>query len=74
MSATITPEQRAALNAVADAICEAVRATGAHGAPGGHIYAGLMSSGCTLSQYTSIMGILVRNGRLRREGELYFPG
>jgi len=68
----LTPEQRRAIAAVADAIIEAVRTAGSTGAPGGVIYAALMGQGCTLSQYESFMGALVRTGKLRRSGDLYF--
>jgi len=66
-----TTEQVAALRAVASAIIEAVRAAGPMGAPGGVIYAALMSNGCTLAQYESIMSAMVRSGNLTRHGDLY---
>lgn len=69
---TLTPTQRRALSDTVDAVECAVRAAGTHGAPGGVIYSGLMMLGCSYSQYTSLMGAMVRNGRLRRDGELYF--
>lgn len=68
----MTPEQIAALRAILDAILEAVKAAGPHGAPGGVIYSALMASGCSLSQYQSFMAGLVRAGKLRQEGQLYF--
>jgi hypothetical protein len=49
-----------------------VRAAGSLGAPGGVIYAALMGQGCTLSQFESLMAGLVRAGKLRRDGDLYF--
>ena len=64
-------EQIRALRAIGDTIIEAVSAAGPVGAPGGHIYAGLMHAGCTLSQYEQIMSGLVRAGLLRRDGECY---
>ena len=42
------------------------------GAPGGVIYAALMGQDCTLSQFKSLMVGLVRAGKLRRDGDLYF--
>ena len=42
------------------------------GAPAGPMYAALMSQGCTLSQFESLMGGLVRAGKLRKSGDLYF--
>jgi hypothetical protein len=68
----LSETQRAALRQIFDAIVDAVRAAGDHGAPGGVIYAGLSASGCTLGQFDSIMAALVRRGMLVRRGELYF--
>ena len=70
--AEITPEQRAALNQVANIICDVVKETGDRGAPGGIIYAALMAQGFSFNQFVSLMGILVRKTRVRQEGDLYF--
>ena len=74
----MTPEQIDDLKAsiiqvVTDAIVEAVKAAGPTGAPGGVIYAALMTHGCTLEQYEAFMDALVRAGKLRKSGHLYFP-
>ncbi len=71
MSNVAVAEQIAALRAIADAIVEAVKATGPMGAPGGVIYAALMASGCTLTQYETIMSAMVRSRILTRHGDLY---
>lgn len=68
----ITERQRAALHDVIDAVLNAVRAGGPTGAPGGVIYASLMAGGCSFNQYTSLMAGLVRHGKLRQDGDLYF--
>jgi hypothetical protein len=68
----LTPEQIKALRAICDAVVDVVRAGGSLGAPGGVIYAALMGQGCTLSQFESLMSGLVRAGKLRRDGDLYF--
>ena len=68
----LTPEQIRALRAICDAVVDEVRAGGSLGAPGGVIYAALMGQGCTLSQFESLMAGLVRGGKLRRDGDLYF--
>ena len=68
----MTNEQIAALKAVAKAITEAVAIAGPLGAPGGHLYAALMSAGCTLSQFEQIMSGLVNAGVLTKRGECYF--
>ena len=68
----MTPEQAKLLKLVVDAVLDGVKAAGDMGAPGGVIYAGLMTQGCSLSQYESLMGALVRCGKLRRSGDLYF--
>lgn len=67
-----TPEQLRAIAAIADAIVEAVKAAGDHGAPGGTIYAAMMGHGISLAQYEQFMSGLVRAGKLRKRGELYF--
>ena len=63
----MTLQQAKALQAVAKAIIEACKTY----APGGVIYAALMSQGCTLSQFEQIMGQLVGAGMLTKEGECY---
>ena len=68
----LTAQQARALRLIVDVVVDAVKAAGDHGAPGGVIYAALMGQGCSLSQYESLMGALVRAGKLRRSGELYF--
>ena len=68
----MTNEQIAALKAVAKAITEAVAIAGPLGAPGGHLYAALMSAGCTLNQFEQIMSGLVSAGVLTKRGECYF--
>ena len=67
-----TPEQIQALRLIVSATLEAVQAAGPSGAPGGVIYAALMAQGASLSQYQSLMASLVRAGKLRQDGELYF--
>jgi len=51
-----------------------VALAGPLGAPGGHLYAALMSAGCTLNQFEQIMSGLVQSGDLAKRGECYFPG
>ena len=61
-----------AIRAVCDAIVCAVIAAGSNGAPAGPIYAALMTQGCTLEQFNALMSGLVRAGKLRQDGDLYF--
>lgn len=69
----MTPQQAKALRLIADTIVEAIKeADPTIGAPGGHIYAALMTAGMTLDQFNQIMAGLVRAGKLRKEGECYF--
>ena len=72
MTTQLTNQQAAAIHLVVDAVVDAVKAAGDHGAPGGVIYAALMGQGCSLSQYESLMAALIRVGKLRRSGDLYF--
>lgn len=69
--ATMTLEQAKALRAIGGVVIDAVRAAGPIGAPGGHLYAGMMAGGCTFDQFTQIMAGLVRAGLLTKSGECY---
>ncbi len=71
MSTTMSPTAILALRRILDAVCEAVKAAGPLGAPGGHLYAALMAHGCTMEQFNGIMAGLVRAGKLRKSGECY---
>jgi hypothetical protein len=68
----LNPQQAQALKLIVDATVDAVKAAGDLGAPGGVLYAALMAQGCSLSQFESLMGALVKLGKVRRSGELYF--
>ncbi len=61
-----------AIMAVFDAIVESVAVAGDHGAPGGTLYAALMSVGLSYDQFESLMGMLVASGKLTKRGQLYF--
>ena len=67
----MSQNQMKALRAIADGIIQACKAAGPLGAPGGHIYAALMSQGCTLEQYNGIMAGIVGTGMLEKRGECY---
>jgi len=64
---TLTPTQAKALQIIVSGTIEAVKAAGDSGAPGGVLYAAMQTQGCTLNQFTSLMGALVRTGKLRSE-------
>jgi hypothetical protein len=68
----MNPQQARAIRAACSAIVDAVKAAGPVGAPGGVIYAALIGQGCTVHQYEQLMAALVRLGKLRRSGDLYF--
>ena len=63
-----------ALRAVLSAILEAVEAAGTMGAPGGVLYAGMMSSGCTLQRFNEFMDAMLNTGLLVKSGECYTKG
>lgn len=67
----LSPQQASALRLIVSAVMDAVKAAGPDGVPGGVLYAALMAQGCTLSQFESLMGALVRNGSLVKSGEFY---
>ena len=57
---------------IALALLDAVRASKSPlGVPGGHLYAATMNV-VTLAQFEAIMAALVKNGKVRKEGECYF--
>jgi hypothetical protein len=60
-----------ALRAIAASIQEAIEVAGPNGAPGGILYAALMSAGCSLNQFQQIMSGLERAGYVARDGECY---
>jgi len=62
------------LRMVADAIIESVAVAGKQGAPGGSLYAALMTHGFTYEQFEQIMSGLVKTGKLEKRGQLYFVG
>lgn len=64
----------AVLTAAMGAIEETVKETaGPFGVPGGVLYAALMQHGCSLSTYEMVMDALVREGKVVRRGQCYFP-
>jgi hypothetical protein len=67
----MTLEQIKALQAVAKMFIDAVKEAGSLGAPAGVMYAAVMGK-LSLSQFEQIMSGLVRAGKLRKEGDLYF--
>ena len=68
----MTAQQQQALKEICDALVDLVKAAGPLGAPAGHLYATLMALGCSLEQFESLMGALVKVGKLRKRGNLYF--
>lgn len=59
MAANITKDQLGAGLHVLRAVAETIREMGT--VPAGVLYSGLMTRGCTLQQYESIIGILERS-------------
>jgi hypothetical protein len=68
----MTTTAQDALRLIVSATLEAVAAAGPTGAPAGALYAALATQGATLSQFESLMGALVRAGRITQQGHLYF--
>lgn len=72
---TMTDRQKFdALKLILDVLLDAVRAGGDHGAPGGVVYAALMTHApnCTAAQFEQLMSILVDAGKVTKHGQLYF--
>jgi len=66
----MTPQQAAI--AVIKAVHETIREMGSMGAPSGVLYAGLMSKGCNINQYNSIIDILKKQGKIREEYDVLY--
>jgi len=64
--------QQKAVVAVIAAVFDTIKEVGPQGAPEGPLYAALMGHGCTLSQFQSIVGILVRAGKVRQSGHVLY--
>jgi hypothetical protein len=64
--------QQKAVIAVIAAVFDTIKEMGPDGAPEGPLYAVLMGQGCTLGQFQSIVGILVRAGKVRQEGHVLY--
>ena len=60
------------LSQVLDLIVQAVKETHTSGISGGMLYSSLMAFGCTLSQYETIMAVLVETGKVTKRGHFYF--
>ena len=60
------------LKLICDAIIESIETAGPLGAPAGPLYAAMMHYGFTLEEFTSLMNGLVRAGKIRQKGNLYF--
>jgi hypothetical protein len=70
--ATITATQRNALLRAVDAVLDTIREMGRDGAPAGPLYLALMGMGCTLGQFEMLMDALVRTGKVRKQGDVYY--
>jgi hypothetical protein len=62
------------LRLLVDVVVDSVREAGPEGAPGGVLYAALMTQGCTYQQFESLVSGLVSVGKLTRRGHCYFAG
>ncbi len=68
----MTPQQATALKMICAAVVDVIKCAGDLGAPGGVLYAALMAHGCSLNQFESLMGAMVRAGVVQKRGDLYF--
>jgi len=58
--------------AVINAVYETIKDMGKDGAPSGILYAGLMAKGCSLNQYNSLIGLLIKAGKVRQAGDVLY--
>jgi hypothetical protein len=68
---SMTIEQIRAAQKIGLSVLETIEEAGALGAPSGAIYAALMTQGCSLNQYQSLMAPLERRGFITLEGDCY---
>lgn len=68
----MTTEQLEALKAICAATLDAIAAAGKLGCPAGSLYSSLMTHGCSFNQFQSLMAGLIRAGKVRQSGQLYF--
>jgi hypothetical protein len=54
------------------AVYETIVEAGPMGAPAGHLYAALMTTGCTLDQYQQIETLLISTGKVRKSGHVLY--
>lgn len=69
---TPTKDQLSSLLKICTAVIDTVRETGSKGAPRGVVFAALQMQGCSLSQFNSLMSMLVSAKKIREEGLLLF--
>ncbi len=60
------------LGALVDAIVDTIKEAGPMGAPGGVLYAALMTRGFSLEEFEILMRVVVATKRVYKEGQLYF--
>lgn len=72
--AEITTQRNRLIVDLCGSIIDAVAESGPSGIPGGTLYAGLMSAGCTMQQFDALMELCVRSGRITKSGQLYYAG
>lgn len=68
MNATST--QLNAMRVIVDLIMECIDPDGT---PAGHLYAALMSAGCTLDQFNALIDGMVASGLIERRGDVLLP-
>jgi len=61
-----------AIMAIVDAVVGVVRDAGPNGCPEGPLYAALMAHGCSLDQFQSLIGLIEKAGKIRREGHVLY--
>lgn len=64
--------KRQAAQQIVKAVYDTIKETGEDGAPGGVLYAALMNIGVDYDGYNLIMGTMVEQGLVMKQGELYY--
>lgn len=68
-----TSAKTKAIAALINIILETVKEMGTAGAPEGVMYAAVMNYGITKQGWDSLVGHLIRSGKIRKSGNILYP-
>ena len=66
----MTNKEIALIAHMTDTVRQAIATTGQHGIPSGHLYAMMMSFGCTKQVYDHLINALLETGKITQSGNI----